>query len=319
MKKILGILGLLVAIVVATSLASDRFLSPENLENVVRRVGLFGILSVGAAFVIVTGGIDLSIGSVVCLCGCLFPWLLVEQAWPVWLALTAVMGLALAIGLLHGLLVTRLKLQPFVVTLCGLLLYRGLARGVTGDRTVGFGSELRWLSDIGAGRIELGGSLGIPTPCVFLIVIAGLAWFFFARTVPGRWLLALGRNEEAARLSGVPTARMVVLSYVVCALLGGLGGLLFVLDVNSAQPSDFGNFYELYAIAGAVLGGCALRGGEASILGVLIGTTVMQVLRNANNLIDEIPNQIEFAVIGAVILGGAIVDVLVRRFAARRR
>lgn len=319
MRKLLGILGLLAAVVIATSLASDRFLAPENLENVVRRVGLFGILGIGAAFVIVTGGIDLSIGSVVCLCGCLLPWLLVEQGLCMLEALAIVLGLSIAIGLFHGLLVTRLRLQPFVVTLCGLLLYRGIARGITGDRTVGFGAELRWLSDVGAGRIELGSGLGIPTPCVFLVVIAAASWLFFARTVPGRWLLALGRNEEAARLSGVPTARMVVLSYVVCSTLAGLGGVLFVLDVNSAQPSDFGNFYELYAIAGAVLGGCALRGGEASIAGVLLGTTVMQVLRNANNLIDEIPNQIEFAVIGAVILGGAVTDVLVRRVAARRR
>ncbi len=318
MKKVLGILGLLIAIAVVTAIWSDRFLTPENLENVVRRVGLFGILSIGAAFVIVTGGIDLSIGSVVCLCGCLLPWLLTRHQWSLGPALLAVTGLATAIGLFHGLLITRLRLQPFVVTLCGLLLYRGIARGMTGDRTVGFGSEFRWLSDVGAGRIELGGGLGIPTPWIFLTVIAVAAWVFFARTVPGRWLLALGRNEEAARLSGVPTARLIVLSYVVCSVLAGLGGVLFVLDVNSAQPSDFGNFYELYAIAGAVLGGCALRGGEISVVGVLIGATVMQVLRNANNLIDEIPNQIEFAVIGAVILGGAVVDVLVRRLAAKR-
>ncbi|HLU40502.1 MAG TPA: ABC transporter permease, partial [Planctomycetota bacterium] len=109
------------------------------------------------------------------------------------------------------------------------------------------------------------------------------------------------------------------LAYVVCAFLAGVGGCLWVLDVNSAQPSDFGNFFELYAIAGAVLGGCALRGGEVSVVGVLLGAATMQVLRNSIRLIEAIPQQIEFAVIGAVILGGVVVDQLVRRAAARRR
>ncbi len=319
MKKILGILSLLIVVCMATSLATDRFLTLGNIQNDVRRIGLFGIPSIGAAFVIVTGGIDLSIGSVICLTGCLLPWLLTLHAWPVPLAILAVLALAACIGVLHGLLVTRLRLQPFVVTLCGLLLYRGIARGITGDRTVGFGNDFMTLRDIGAGLIPVTDGFGLPTPWLFLVAIAVMSWIFFARTVRGRWLLALGRNEEAARLSGVPTERMIVSSYVVCALLAGLSGVLFVLDVGSAQASDFGNFYELYAIAGAVLGGCALSGGEVSVVGVLIGASVMQILRNAINLIDSIPNQIEFAVIGAVILGGAVVDAVVRRVAARAR
>lgn len=319
MKKVLGILGLLVVVSIGTAIASDAFLSPANLENLIRRSALFGIISIGAAFVIVTGGIDLSIGSVICLSGCLLPWLLVEHHWGVPAALALVLTMSAGLGLFHGLLVTKLRLQPFVVTLCGLLLYRGIARGITGDRTVGFGNDYVTLREFGAGRLTLGDGLGIPAPCFVLIAIAVASGVFFARTVRGRWLTALGRNEEAARLSGVPTGTMIVASYVVCSLLAGLGGVLFVLDVNSAQPSDFGNFYELYAIAGAVLGGCALRGGEVSIVGVLIGAAVMQVLRNSIRLIDWIPTQIEFAVIGAVILGGAIVDEVVRRVGTRRR
>ncbi|MGE0143220.1 MAG: ABC transporter permease [Planctomycetota bacterium] len=319
MRKVLGILGLLIAVSLATALASDAFLLPGNLENLLRRSALFGILSVGAAFVIVTGGIDLSIGSVVCLSGCLLPWLIVEQGWSSAAALPAVLLLAVAIGVFHGLLITRLRLQPFVVTLCGLLLYRGVARGVTGDRTVGFLTGEELLRDLGSGRVPVTADFGLPAPFFYLLAIALLCHLFFERTVFGRWLIALGRNEQAARLSGVPTQRMILASYVVCSALAGLGGVLFVIDVNSAQPSDFGNFYELYAIAGAVLGGCALRGGEISVLGVLIGAAVMQVLRNAIQLIEAIPTQIEFAVIGAVILGGAVVDELVRRVGRRRR
>ncbi|MEZ5967291.1 MAG: ABC transporter permease [Planctomycetota bacterium] len=319
MKKILGIAGLLLFVCLVTALCTDRFLTPVNLENLVRRSALFGVISIGAAFAIVTSGIDLSIGSVICLVGCLLPWLLVEHGWPVWAALPAVLALSAVIGVVHGLLITRLSLQPFVVTLCGLLLYRGIARGITADQTVGFGVEYEELKALGAGRLPREAELGIPMPCVYLAVVAVLSAVFLNRTIYGRYLRALGRNEEAARFSGVDTARMTVLAYVLCAVLAGVGGVLFVLDVNSAQPSDFGNFYELYAIAGAVLGGCALRGGEVSVVGVLLGAAVMQVLRNSIRLIENIPQQIEFAVIGGVILAGVIVDELVKRAAARRR
>ena len=156
-------------------------------------------------------------------------------------------------------------------------------------------------------------------PWVLLLVIAIGASVFLNLTIYGRYLFALGRNEEAARYSGINTDRMILLAYVLCSLLAGLGGLLFVCDVGSAQPVDFGSFYELYAIAAAVLGGCSLRGGEGSILGVILGTAVMRVLKNSITMIDQIPNKIEFAVIGLVILGGVITDELLKRLAASRR
>lgn len=136
MRKILGILALLVVVCVVTAFASESFLSGYNLENLIRRTALFGIISIGVAFVIVTGGIDLSIGSVVCLVGCGLPWLLTTHHWSLPAALAATALLSVGIGLFHGLLITRLKLPPFVVTLCGLLLYRGVARGFTRDQTV---------------------------------------------------------------------------------------------------------------------------------------------------------------------------------------
>lgn len=320
MKKILGIFGLLLFICVATALMSDRFLTEFNIENLIRRSALFGILSVGAAFVIITAGIDLSIGSVVCLVGCLTPWMLVKHELPVPLVLLIIAAISLLIGLTNGLLITKVKLQPFVVTLCGLLFYRGLTRGIVQDQTQGFKSGFKELRELSQGRLDLPGSdFGIPNPCLILIVVTILAIIFLNFTVYGRYMLALGRNETAARFSGINTDRMIILAYVICGMLSGLGGLLFVLDVGSAQPVDFGNFYELYAIAGAVLGGCSLRGGEGTILGVVIGAAVMQVLKNTITLVDAIPTNIEYAVIGAVILGGVIVDELVKRFAARRR
>ena len=320
MKKILGILGLLVAVCLFTALLSDRFLTAYNIENLIRRSSLFGIISIGAAFVIITAGIDLSIGSVICLTGVFLPFLLTQHGVPVPLAVLAALGLPLLLGSVHGLLITRLKLQPFVVTLCGLLLYRGLARGLTSDQTQGFGNGFTGLRTLATGKVPVPfvENFAIPVPCVILAVVAVLGAVFLNRTIYGRYLLALGGNEEAARYSGINTARMIVLAYVICGGLAGLGGMLFVLDVNSAQPVDFGSFYELYAIAAAVLGGCSLRGGEGTILGVVIGAAVMQVLRNSITLLG-IPTQLEFAIIGAVILAGVVTDETLKLMIARRR
>ena len=317
MKKILGILGLLVAIFVVTWIVEPKFVSAYNLQNIIRWTSLFGIISIGVAFVIITGGIDLSIGSLIGLVGCLLPMLLAAGYSPV-IALLAVVVLSLAIGLMHGLLITRLGLQPFVVTLCGLLFYRGFARWLTHDQVQGFGSSYEGLRQLAIGKVSLGGGFALPIP-FFLLVLAGvLAALFLNRTIWGRYLLALGRNETAARYSGIQIERMKVLAYVLCSGTAGLGGILFALDVNSVQPAAHGNFYELYAIAAAVLGGCSLRGGEGSILGVIIGAAVMRLLYNAIN-VSGIPTQLEFAIIGAVILAGVIADELIRRVASRRR
>jgi ribose transport system permease protein len=320
MKKIVGITGLLAVVCIITALASDSFLSGYNLENLVRRTALFGIISIGVAFVIVTGGIDLSIGSVVCLVGCGLPWLLTTHHWPVPAALALVAAVSVGIGLFHGLLVTKLRIPPFVVTLCGLMMYRGIARGFTNDQTVGFGSEFKVLRTLSTGEIGIPFIRGfsIPAPWITLLVVAVLGAIFLNRTIWGRYLLALGRNEEAARYSGIDTDRMVILAYVISSTLAGLGGLLFVLDLNSAQPVDFGNFYELYAIAAAVLGGCSLRGGEGTVIGVIVGAALMQVLRNMITLVTTRTN-IEFAIIGAVLLIGVVADELVKRYATKRR
>lgn len=320
MSKILGIVVLLVTVCVVTAVINPKFLTAYNVENIINWTSLFAIISVGVAFVIITGGIDLSIGSVIGLVGCLLPFLLVEHHVPAPLALAAVLVVSLVIGLWHGLLVTKLKLQPFVVTLCGLLLYRGIARWFSSDRTLGFGTEYRGLRQLAIGRLEIPwfGGFDLPIPFLIMVAIAVAAALLLNKTVYGRYLLAVGRNETAARYSGIPTDRMVVLAYAICSLTAGIGGILFALDINSIQPAGHGEFYELYAIAAAVLGGCSLRGGEGSIVGVVVGAAVMRVLYNAINVLG-IPTQLEFAIIGIVILGGVIVDELFKRFASRRR
>lgn len=325
MKRIIGIAVLLLVVYLATWIMADMFsgravfMSGYNQENLLRRIALYGILGIGVSLVIITGGIDLSLGSVVCLIGVGVPWLAVGHGWPMPVVLALGMILTLGIGLGHGLLVTRLRLQPFIVTLCGLLIYRGVTRGFTQDQTAGFANSfkaLRWLAN---GEIPLLPGFGIPVPLLILGIVATLVGVFLNKTIYGRYLLALGNSEEAARFSGIDTDRMTVVAYVICSALAGLSGLLFVLDVNLAQPVDFGNFYELFAIAAAVLGGCSLRGGTGSVLGVLAGTALIQVLRNMINLVFPAYQNMEYAVIGLVILAGVIADELAKRAVARQR
>ncbi len=317
MKKTWGIFGILVFVVIVTAILNPRFLSPYNLTNTLRWTSLSAILSIGAAFVIITRGIDLSIGSVVGLSGAMLAVFLTHLHLSVPVAILLVLLVALGIGLLHGLLITRLGLQPFVVTLCGLLVYRGAARFITDDQTQGFGDSYEGLRYLAIGKpFSIG--IEIPMPLLIMTVIAIAAAIFLNRTIYGRYLLALGRNEEAARYSGINTDRMTLVAYVICSMLAGLGGMLFALDVNSIQPSGLGEFYELYAIAAAVLGGCSLRGGQGGILGVVIGAAVLRVLYNAINILG-IPTHLDFAIIGLVILGGVIADELIQRAVARRR
>jgi ribose transport system permease protein len=196
-------------------------------------------------------------------------------------------------------------------------LYRGIARYLTDDQSLGFGNSYEGLRQLAIGKLHVTGTFALPFSVFILVAVAVLAHVFLERTIWGRYLLALGRNETATRFSGINTDRMKILAYVICSLLAGVGGILFSLNLNSIQPSGLGEFYELYAIAAAVLGGCSLRGGEGTIIGVIIGTAVMRVLYNAINILG-IPTHLEFAIIGAVILAGVVADEVVKRVAAGR-
>jgi ribose transport system permease protein len=306
-RKELSILILLVVLCIVVSLKNPQFLSAANLQNISRLIGTFGIFSIGAGIVIITGGIDLSVGSVFALLGVLLSISLTEWHWPAALVVVAVLALASAIGLVHGLLITRLRLQPFVVTLCGLLLYRGLARYVTQDTTKGFGAQgFEWLRQLATGNLA-----GLPMPFALLIIVSAFMWVVLHRSIYGRRLFAVGQNAEAARYCGINSDNVIAGAYVISGALAGVAAILIAFYTNSISPSSHGNFYELYAIAAAVLGGCSLRGGEGSILGIVIGAALLQVLRNLVNLLD-IPGSLDFAVMGAVILIGVIADQILR-------
>ena len=313
MKKELGIFILLVVLCAIVSVRNPQFLSPANLQNMARLIGAYGIFSIGLGIVIITGGIDLSVGSAFALLGVLLSIMLTEWGWPTALAVIAVIGIAMSIGALHGFLITKLRIQPFIATLCGLLFYRGLARFIANDETKGFGSAagFEWLRDLATGSL-----FGIPWPFVLLVVISVVMWVVLHRSVYGRYLYAVGRNETAARYSGINSSRIVASAYVILGLLAGVAAIVFAFYTNSVSPSSHGNFFELYGIAAAVLGGCSLRGGEGSIIGIIIGAALLQVLQNLVNLLG-IPSSLNFAVMGAVILMGVIADQILQRRAAR--
>jgi ribose transport system permease protein len=313
-KKDIGLFVLILVVGAVVATINPLFLSPINLGNTANLVGLFGIFAIGQAFVIITGGIELSVGSIIALLGVLFVDLIVNfgVSWPV--ALLLMIGLGMLMGLVHGILITRLHLQPFIVTLCGLLIYRGVARFYTADATAGFAfgesfPTLEWLT---TGRL-----LGVPHSFIAMLVIAVIMWVVLHRSVFGRHLYAVGKNEEAARYSGINTKRVTVAAYIICGLLTAVSAIFFAMYTRSISPSSHGNFYELYAIAAAVLGGFSLRGGEGSIVGVVLGVILLQILQNLVNLLG-IPSSLNFAVTGSVILVGVLADTQFAAFRKRR-
>jgi ribose transport system permease protein len=309
MKKLLGLAVFLLVLYVALLLADPGARSAYNHFNLGKRIGLYGIISLGAGLLIIAGGIDLSIGSVVGLCSTVMAILLVDKDWHPLPAMAAVLSLGAGIGLVHGLLVTRVRVQAFVVTLCGLFIYRGAARWISGDQVKGLGNEFQTLKYVLYGSKDV---LGLPMSLVILLFLAALAAVLLHFSVYGRYLYAIGSNEQAARYSGIAVDRYKVLGYMLCSGLAAFFGILFLMEHNAAQPSESGSFFELYAIAGAVLGGCSLRGGEGSVLGILMGTTILWILPNFTKMWG-VPSELEYTVIGGALLLGAILDEFLRR------
>jgi ribose transport system permease protein len=320
--RILGVLGLLVALY-ATLFASDPAAgNTDNLISVANLQGRFGIITLGAALVIITGGIDLSIGSVVGCATILFGVLVGDGMHP-FLAVPLVIAFGALIGLTNGLLITRLKLQPFLVTLCGMFLFRGLAR-LIGEHTGGtvsratalqkhpeFRESLDTLRHILIGK-DSTGELIFPAQFILLLILAAAVGFFLHRTAYGRYWYAIGHNELAAKYAGVNVNRHRLVVYVVCSALAGLVGVLLFLDSSTVTSNSAGETWELYAILGAVLGGCSLRGGEGTAIGMVLGAMVLPVLQNLVTF-RGVKNDVIPAVIGLTLLLGTIVDELIRR------
>jgi ribose transport system permease protein len=314
MKKLVGVAIFLAILYGILWAAGPSAMSVENHKNLAHRVGMFGILTLAAAFVIVTGHIDLSMGSVVALCAVVFAMLVSERGVSLALAIPGVLLMGAVLGLVNGLLVAYLRLPSFVVTLCGMFVYRGVARWISGDLNKGLGE----LHEDLAQWVNAGELLGLPVPFTVLLVLLAVMGFLLHFTVYGRYFYAIGSNERAARYSGVPTQLYSILAFVLCSTLTAFYSILFVFNSASVQPTQIAISYELSAITAAVLGGFSLRGGEGLAVGVLFGTCILQVLPNLAGMY-RIPNTLEPVFIGMALLIGATVDEILRRRRAVRK
>jgi ribose transport system permease protein len=331
MSKLIGIIVFLAAIY-ACMLASDpRAQTYENHANVGQRIGLYGIVTLAAGIVILTGNIDLSMGSVVAVCATLAGLMLMNEEWKIGFGSAAlsipvsdpfvrlaimiptVLAVGMLIGLVNGLLVTYLRVQAFIVTLCGMFVYRGLARWVTNDQVIGMQSSFPEVKELIRGYI-----FDVPVSFAVLIVLLVLFGVFLHVSVYGRYFFALGSNERAAKVSGISVNFYKILAFVLCSGLTAFYSIFWFFTYNSVTPSSSGNMLELYAIAGAVLGGFSLRGGDGTILGILIGACIIQILPTMTTMWG-VSNTLEPVVIGIALLIGATVDELLRRRRAARR
>jgi ribose transport system permease protein len=303
-----GLVVLLVA-VGALTLASNEFLTGGNLSNLARQVAIFGIIAVGQLLVILTAGIDLSVGSVLGLSGAVTAQLLVAGL----VAPVAILvGLAIggALGLANGLLVTRFKLPPFIATLGMLGIARGVVLVITDAKTVQGNGLPEAFQSIANGTV-----LGVPN---LLIIAAGVTvavWFLLTRTVFGRYIYAVGSNPESARLAGVPVAMVTVAVYAISGLLAGLGGVLLTSRLGAGIPTA-GTGFELNAIAACVIGGASLFGAKGSALGAAAGALIMGVLNNGGNLLAINAFYLQIA-IGILILVAVGFDQMNTRNAQR--
>ncbi len=282
--------------------ARPSFLEPANLSTVVTRMSVIAILAMGETFVIIAGGIDLSVGSVVALSGVLAA-LLMKEGVAMLPAAAVGVAAATACGLLNGLLVTWGRLPSFIVTLGTMRICRGLAKMPTSATDIS-GLPSSFLS-LHTGRL-LGGLL--PTPVVIMFLIAVVAHFILRQTRPGRYFYAMGSNMEAARLSGVNIKAYTATVFAACGTLAGIAGVLLAARLGVGQPTA-GEGYELDAIAAAVIGGASLMGGLGSMPGTLLGALMMAVLRNGCNLLNFAPHW-QDVTIGVVIILAVLWDKL---------
>jgi ribose transport system permease protein len=294
-----GILVLLIFIA-ALILTTNDFLTLTNLDNLVRQVAVFAILSIGQLFVILTGGIDLSVGSVLGLSGGVTALLLAAGA-PIPLAILAGLLVGLLVGLINGQLVSRLKLPPFIATLGMLGIARGVVLLLTGARTI---APLPDAFNI----IANGSILGLPSLFWILILVAIVAAFVLGRTVFGRYVYAVGSNAESSRLSGVPVNVVLIAVYSISGLLAGFAGVLTTSRLGAGIPTA-GTGYELQAIAGAVIGGASLSGAKGRTIGAVLGALIMAILANGGNLLGVDPFYLQIA-IGLLIILAVYFDNL---------
>lgn len=295
----LGMLPVLVALCVAFWLANDRFATLSNLLIVMQQASINLVLACGMTFVILTGGIDLSIGSI--LAAAAMVALVVSLDPNLWfLAIPAALACGLGFGLVNGILIAGLRLPPFIVTLGALTAIRGAARLLGGDTTV-FNADLQY-AIIGNGYL-----FGVPWLVIIALAVVVASWFVLRRTVLGVYIYAIGGNPDAARLTGIKVGLVLIFVYAVSGTLAGLGGVMASARLYAANGLQLGQAYELDAIAAVILGGTSFVGGIGSIWGTLVGALIIAVLSNGL-ILTGVPDVWQYIVKGLIIIGAVALD-----------
>jgi ribose transport system permease protein len=297
-KSLIGLL-ILMALV---SLASPNFLSVDNLLNILRQTSINAIIAMGMTFVILTAGIDLSVGSILALAGAICATMIAADM-PLIFALVTTVMIGAVLGASSGAVISFFGVQPFIATLVGMTIIRGLTLVYSDGRPISTGDL-----DVAEAFFQWGGGyiLGIPVPVIIAFVVFTLCWFVLNHTKMGRYVYAIGGNEQVARLAGINVSRIKIGVYAISGALAAIAGIILTARLESAQPTA-GLSYELDAIAAVVLGGTSLMGGRGRISGTLIGALIIGVLNNALNLMD-VSSYYQMIAKGAVILLAVAVD-----------
>ncbi|EMK3312975.1 ribose ABC transporter permease [Vibrio vulnificus] len=292
----------LLFLIVVVSFLNPNFFTVDNILNILRQTSVNAIIAVGMTLVILTAGIDLSVGSVLALCGA-FAASLVAMEVPVLIAVPTALLAGTALGAISGVIIAKGKVQAFIATLVTMTLLRGVTMVYTDGRPIstGFTDTADALAWFGTGY-----ALGIPVPVWLMVIVFAAAWYLLNHTRFGRYVYALGGNESATRLSGINVDKVKIGVYAICGLLAALAGIIVTSRLSSAQPTA-GMGYELDAIAAVVLGGTSLMGGKGRIMGTLIGALIIGFLNNALNLLD-VSSYYQMIAKAAVILLAVMVD-----------
>lgn len=307
MQKLLAPLALVI-VYAFFALFGRNFFSYTTLVNILDSSYYIGFIAIGVTFVIITGGIDLSCGTVMMAATIIGGTAYKTWGWPMWLSLILILVVSTSFGLFNGLMVSRLGLPPFIATLGTMMISLGTGSIVSNVRSATFparGAEDSWFKGIFKFIAEDNSSF--PTGALVLFGTAFIAYIILTRTKMGRYIFAVGSNKEAARLSGVNVAKWEMMAYVVSGFLAGMGGIAFAAVYTTVMPAQ-GQGFELYAIAGAVIGGTSLSGGAGSVFGTMIGVYIMSVLRAGLPSMD-LQSQYQTFFTGVVVLGAVMLDI----------
>ncbi len=309
----------LVAVVIGASFASEHFFTLSNLCDILRFASVAGVLAVGQTLVILTAGIDLSVGSLLALTNVVAAGAMVWGKVPIPVACAICISVGALSGLVNGLLITHGKLQPFVATLAMMMVARGAAQAYSQNRPItGLPESFSWFNGSVGGAVPILRELPIPGVIFMLVVVA--AWLLLSKTALGRQIFAIGGNQEAARLSGIRVNLVKLFAYGFCGATAAIGALLHTAKINVGHPAE-GMGFELDAIAAVVLGGTDLMGGRGSVLWTFAGALTLQVITNIlllNNIHPAVAKMIKGGIIVAAILLGRLIDVIETRVAQRR-